>query len=275
VTYFLSFRTHNVGGAVVDPQLYQGNGAIPASGWVLVPPAQFRSLFAGKNVLFCTHGFNVSQQQGAKSLGLLDKYLKLSLPDIFVAVLWPGDSVIPVVDYPFEGNVAIDCGGRLATFCNDSCASAQSFSFVSHSLGARLVLQAVANLNRKAQSVCLAAAAINRDCLSSEYATAAKNSERISLLASREDYVLKIAFSIGDPFADLLHDDHTPFQMALGSEGPPMPPPQQVRPPWQISDQDNYGHSDYLPPTDPARWPHAADFMKRAFLAQPQTWPSS
>lgn len=114
-----------------------------------------------------------------------------------------------------------------------------------------------------------------RDCLSTEYAAAATKAERISLLASREDFVLKIAFNVGDPFADLLHDDHTPFQMALGSEGPPMPPPQQVRPPWQISDQDDYGHSDYLPPTDPARWPRAADFMKRAFLGQPQTWPSS
>jgi len=275
VTYFLNFRTQNVGGAVIDPQLYKGDATGPASSWVLIPPIQIPSHLAGKNILFGTHGFNVSQQQGAKSLGLLDKYLELSLPDVFVAILWPGDSVIPIVDYPFEGDVAIDCGGRLATFCNDSCASAQTLSFVSHSLGARLVLQAVANLNRKAQSVCLAAAAINRDCLSTEYAAAATKAERISLLASREDFVLKIAFSVGDPFADLLHDDHTPFQMALGSEGPPIPPPQQVRPPWQISDQDDYGHSDYLPPTDPARWPRAADFMKRAFLGQPQTWPSS
>ena len=70
-------------------------------------------------------------------------------------MLWPGDSIIPIVDYPIEGNVAMQSGDFLAEFCNTSCASAQSFSFASHSLGARFVLQAVAKLNRKAQSVCL------------------------------------------------------------------------------------------------------------------------
>jgi Alpha/beta hydrolase of unknown function (DUF900) len=217
----------------------------------------------------------VSQYAGANSLGLLDKYLKLSSPNVFIGVLWPGDRVIRIVNYPFEGNVAIDCGARLATFCNESCSSAQSISFMSHSIGARVVLQAVVQLDRKAQSVCLAAAAINRDRLTSEYAAAAKNSERISLLASREDDVLKVAFVIGDPFADLLHDDHTPFQPALGFSGPPMPAPPEVRTPWQIGDQDDYGHSDYLPPKDPTRWPRAADFMKRDFLGQSQSWPSS
>ena len=274
MTYFLNFRTKNVGGAVTDPVLYEGDGTAPASGWSLIPAARIPSLFAGKSILFATHGFNVSQQQGANSLGLLDNYLNLTSSNLFVGMLWPGDSIIPIVDYPFEGSVAMDCGTRLAKFCKDFCGSAQALSFVSHSLGARFVLQAVTNLSRKAQSVCLAAAAINRDALTTEYAAAARNSERISLLASREDDVLKIAFSVGDPFADLLHDDHTPFEIALGSDGPPTPAPSPVLSPWQINDQDDYGHSDYLPPTDPTRWPRAVDFMKRAFLGQPQTWPS-
>lgn len=275
MTYFLNFRTHNVGGAVIDPTLWEGDGTTRAKQWQSLSDTQIASLFRGSNILFATHGFNVSQKDGAVSLGALDNYLKLSAPNVFVAMLWPGDAIIPIVDYPFEGGVAMDCGGRLATFCDNSCHSAQSLSFFSHSLGARFVLQAVADItSRKARSVCMAAAAINRDCLTTEYVNAAKNSERISLLASREDDVLKIAFAAGDPFADLLHDDHTPFQIALGSDGPPLPPPQPVNYPWQIPDAADYGHSDYLPPTDPTRWPNAADFMKRAFLGQPQTWPS-
>jgi hypothetical protein len=274
VTYFLNFRTRNVGGAVTDPALYQGDGTAPATGWLSVAAAQIPSLFAGKNILFATHGFNVSQQDGANALGLLDAYLNLAPPTLFVGMLWPGDCIIPIVDYPFEGSVAMDCGARLARFCDESCASAQSLSFASHSLGARFVLNAVANLTgRKAQSICMAAAAIDRDCLTTEYAAAAENCEKISLLASRQDYVLKIAFTVGDPFADLLHDDHTPFQAALGSDGPPTPAIPPVLAPWQISNDDDYGHSDYLPPTDPARWPRAADFIKRAFLGQPQIWP--
>jgi hypothetical protein len=281
MTYFLNFRTRNVGGAVIDPQLLEGDGTITPLRWSVVSATQTPARFVGRNVLFAAHGFNVSQQQGACSLGLLDKYLKLTSPDVFVGVLWPGDSVLPIVDYPSEGGVAQDCGGRLAAFCNDACAKAQSLSFVSHSLGARLVLEAVARLNRKAQSVCLTAAAINRDCLVTEYSDAAVNSERISILASRQDMVLKVAFSIGDPLADLLHDDHTPFEIALGLQGPPTPAAPPVRSPWQIGDRDNYGHSSYLPPSTvvalppppKTQWPRAADFMMRAFLGQPQTWP--
>jgi hypothetical protein len=34
----------------------------------------------------------------------------------------------------------------------------------------------------------------------------------------------------------------------------------------KISDKDDYGHSDYLPPTAPNKWPRAADFMSERFL---------
>lgn len=278
MTLFLNFRTKSVGGAVnPNPQLYDGLGDRAQPGWTLIPSARLKATFAGKSVLFGVHGFNVNQSSGAVSLGLLGHYLALSGTDLFVAVLWPGDSVIPVVDYPFEGNVAMDCGQRLAAFCSDFCSTAQSISFVSHSLGARLVLEAVSNLSRKASTVCLTAAAVNRDCLTAEYAAAASNAEQISILASREDKVLKLAFPIGDPLSLLLHADHTPFQIALGSEGPPTPAPALVRPPWQISDsepQGDYDHGDYLPPATPSKWPRIADFMKRAFLEQRQTWPA-
>jgi len=277
MTFFLSFRTRPVGGAVnTNPRLYQGLGSGDTPGWSIVPPERRGAVFAGKSVLFGVHGFNVNQSEGTVAMGLLDNYLALTGSSVFVGVLWPGDSVIPIVDYPFEGSVAIDCGGGLADFCNTCCSAAQGVSFLSHSLGARVVLEAVSRLNQKAKSVCLTAAAINRDCLTTQYATAADKSERISLLASREDMVLKLAFSAGDPFADLLHDDHTPFQKALGLEGPPTPALPQVRAPWQISDLDptgDYGHSDYLPPKDPGKWPRVADFMKRAFLDQQQSWP--
>ena len=281
MTYFLNFRTQGVGGAVVDPYFLEGDGTADPPNLSLVPWALVPSIVAGKNLLFAAHGFNVSYTGGACSLGSLDNYLNLAAPNLFIGILWPGDFWLPIVDYPFEGGVALDCGGRLAKRCNVWCAGAQSLSFLSHSLGARLVLEAIARLDRKARSVCLTAAAINRDCLTTVYSVAAGNCELISVLASREDDVLKIAFSIGDPFADLLHDDHTPFRTALGFDGPPTPAAQPVRFPWQIPNRDDYGHHDYLPPAlatplpppPGIRWPQAADFMKRAFFSQPQTWP--
>jgi hypothetical protein len=272
MTYFLNFRTRGIGGAVVDPYLLEGDGTASPPALSVVPWARLTAIVANKNLLFATHGFNVSYQDGAHSLGLLARYLNLVSPHLFIGMLWPGDSWLPVVDYPFEGDVALDCGRRLAAFCNASCASAQSLSFLSHSLGARVVLEAIAHLGRMAQSVCLTAAAINRNCLTTQYSNAAGNSALVSILASHKDDVLKIAFSLGDPFADLLHDDHTPFQPALGFDGPPPPAAPPVRYPWQIPDRDDFGHHDYLP-SDRTKWPQAADFMKRAFLGQPQSWP--
>ena len=281
MTYFLNFRSRGVGGPVVDPYLLEGDGTAAPPALSVISWAQVPSIVAGKNLLFATHGFNVPYQDGACSLGLLDRYLNLAAPDLFIGMLWPGDAWLPIVDYPFEGGVAEDCGKRLATFCNEWCARAQSLSFLSHSLGARFVLEGITHLDREAQSVCLTAPAINRDCLTTNYSGAAGNSALISILASHEDVVLKIAYSLGDPFADLLHDDHTPFQPALGSGGPPTPAAQPIQYPWQIPDGDDYGHHDYLPPNKAialppppgTKWPRAADFMKRAFFGQPQTWP--
>ena len=129
-------------------------------------------------------------------------------------------------------------------------------------------------LDRPAKSVCLTAPAVNRDCLSTEYAQSKDNAEAISILASHNDWVLSVAFRIGDPISDFLHHDHEYFQRALGYSGPPVPAPPPIMPPWQISDSDNFGHGDYLPPGDAGKWQLSAEFMARAFRGQPQNWPN-
>jgi Alpha/beta hydrolase of unknown function (DUF900) len=270
MTLFLNFRSQGVGGPVVTPYLLTGDGAAAPPALSVVPWAQVNALVASKSILFATHGFNVSYQDGANSLELLGRYLALSGPFLYIGILWPGDAWIPVVDYPFEGDVAIDCGNRLAAFCNQWCAGAHDLSFASHSLGARLVLQAVASLGRRVKLLCLMAGAINCDALNAQYARAAANCDRIVALASHCDNVLKIAFTIGDPFADMLNQDHEPFQAALGYNGPP--PPTVVQPPWQIADQQDYGHGDYMPPGDRWQWP--ADFVRRNLYGQPLIWPT-
>jgi len=177
MTYFVNCRSQAVGGSVVDPYVLEGDGTadppmLRAVGW-----SELQTLVAGRNILIATHGFNVSYQGGACSLGNLDAYLNslggLTATDLYLGLLWPGDFWIPVINYPFEGNHAIDSGKRVAAFCNNQLAPAQSISFASHSLGARVVLQAVMGMSRRARSVCLMAAAINRDCLVGEYADAA------------------------------------------------------------------------------------------------------
>jgi hypothetical protein len=172
-TCFLNFRAQSVGGPVVDPYLLQGDGTADPLMLSVVPWPRVSQVVSGKNLLFVTHGFNVSYQGGAAALELLARYLALPASYQFIGMLWPGDAAIPIIDYPFEGGPAMDSGRKLADFCNQWCAGAQSLSFVSHSLGARMVLQGIAGLNRRVRLLCMMAGAINRDCLTAEYSIAA------------------------------------------------------------------------------------------------------
>ena len=151
--------------------------------------------------------------------------------------------------------------------------AAESISFASHSLGARLVLEALVHLDRRERMVCLMAGAINRDCLLTEYAFATNMADQIFILASHNDSVLRVAFQIGDPISNVLDHDHGFFQKALGYDGPPSPADAPVVPPWQIPDAANYGHGSYLPSADVARWVPVANFIGRAFRGQAQPSP--
>jgi hypothetical protein len=273
MTYFLNFRAQPVGGYGKDPVLFQGDGTTDPPALAIIPESQYRQILYGKRILFATHGFNVNYRAGARALGKLDQYLGLGDPALFIGMLWPGDSWLPVVDYPFEGNVAIDCGKRLAAFCNAYCTTARSLSFMSHSLGARLLLAALLHVDRDVDLLCIMAGAINRNCLTAEYAEALHNVRTVVGLSSHKDDVLKLAYAVGDPIADLLHDDHTPFQAALGYDGPALPAPPDVLWPWQIPDLPPYTHGDYLPSDGTTLWQRPANFLKAAFLGRPRPWP--
>lgn len=149
-------------------------------------------------------------------MGRLDARLAFDESALFIGILWPGDAWLPVVNYPFEGNDANRCGRLLAGFCDRWLGNARSISFASHSLGARLILTAAQKMSRRPHLLCLTAAAIDRDCLSAEFKAAARKADHISVLASRRDWVLKVAFRIGDPISDLLQDDSITANRALG-----------------------------------------------------------
>ena len=273
MTFYLNFRSQAVAGSVVDPYLIQGDQAIPPN-VTTVPLPVVDGFFGGKDLLFAVHGFNVDYRTAVSSFAVLDRALALGDSSVMIGVLWPGDWWIPAVNYPFEGSDAMDCGRRLAGYCAAHFASARSISFLSHSLGARLVLEAVSNLPRRIRLICLTAGAINRSCLEAEYAAAARNADQICVLSSHEDTVLKLAYPIGDPISNILHDDHTFFERALGYDGPSNASRTLVHGPWQIPDDYNYKHSSYLPSADPPRWPRIAEYTRRAFFGEPQVPPS-
>ena len=96
----------------------------------------------------------------------------------------------------------------------------------------------------------------------------------MSLLASHEDDVLKIAFTIGDPFADLLNDDHTPFPARARLWRAVAPRAgTNSRHRGRSPNSEDYGHGDYLPSDVDDKWKKVADFMRLTFLRLPSPWP--
>jgi len=276
VTYYVNLRAGPYG-AVCDPYVLEGDGTAAAPAMTSVSWNAVPYLAKGKHVLLATHGFNVSYESGLASLGHLEAVLEMQPNELFLGVLWPGDWVIPAVNYPFEDKIASHGGALLGGFCNRWLASAASLSFLSHSLGARVVLEAIKASTRPVRRACITAGAVNADCLDAEYQAAAKNCGEIRTLSSMEDLVLKLAYPPGDFVADMLDPDHKQFEPALGRGGPIDPWPTGVRPS-EIADQASYDHGDYFPPSASplpagAKWRAAVGFMAAAFRGQPASWP--
>ena len=220
-------------------------------GTSLVSTQEFAARVRGLDLVLATHGFNVGRAAGIRCLSCWAPCLRLPDTSLFAGVLWAGDSkYLPVISYPSEGDQAIASGRLLAAFLNREALAAASISFVSHSLGARTMLEAVRHLRRTARRLILMAGAIEDDCLEREYRDAAANAERICTLASRQDRVLQFAFPLGNPIGQILMHGHPYFETALGREGPEQAiAPRQRGGAWQIPDAWCYGHGDYLPDT--------------------------
>lgn len=244
MTWFLNLRQYGTGGGVADKvKVMDGAGTLYPG-----VPAQFLQDIRGRDVLLATHGFAVSQKAGIRELTEWESVLDLGANGVFVGVLWPGDSCwLPFLHYPEEYREADASGDLLAPFLEANLTSAASLSFSSHSLGARMVLQAVSGLQTiHPRRVMLMAGAIDADCLTTEYAKAAQAIADIAVLASREDWILEFAFPVGNPVAALITPGHPYYTSALGREGPPPPRPDKVTGLWQLPDSWNYGHLDYL-----------------------------
>ncbi len=244
--WFLSTRIQSIGGPVGPVKII--DAARP--GFVGDLTSDLLNAVHGQDVFFATHGFEVNQAEGISHLTYWLQNLQIGTA-VPIGILWPGDCIVPIcVDYIWEGSEAIATGKLLATFLNEVLTGAASFSFASHSLGARVVLQTIAGLDGpKVRRVLLMAGAIDDDCLTNEYAGTVTKSSGISILASLEDDVLGLAFPLGNPLQRFIDHSHPYFRTALGRSGPATPypsaPPLQSN--WQIPQDLNYGHHDYLP----------------------------
>jgi Alpha/beta hydrolase of unknown function (DUF900) len=239
MTWFLDLRADGAGGNPAREVTVRQDTDI------LFNLDAFLEKVRGRDVLLGTHGFNVNRHDGIRSLTAWSDLLQLGDSALFIGVLWPGDSRwAPVVDYPFEGGEARDSGRLLAPFLDNYFSEAASLSFASHSLGARMVLETIRRMSRRVRRLTLMAGAIEDNCLVREYRDVPARVDEISVLASRGDDVLKLAFPIGNILGGIIYRGHPYWHGALGHDGPEARSP--VRAGWQIPHNWAYGHGNYL-----------------------------
>jgi alpha/beta hydrolase family protein DUF900 len=256
ITRFLDTRAlwsgGDVFGEVQSKQWTGGAGFSDQSMYVDLALPDLKTFIYGKDVLIATHGFNVSRADGIQTLATWSGLLTLAPNAVFLGLLWPGDSdSLHALSYPVEPKNAMDSGTMIGQYLDANFGSASSISLVSHSLGARVLLQAIRTMaTRTVRRAILMAGAIPDDTLTDEFADVPAKIADISILASMEDDVLKWAFPLGNFVGEIVGKDHPWWQSALGRTGPATPPA-HFDPPFQIPDGWNYGHGNYLGLTGP------------------------
>ncbi|HWA95012.1 MAG TPA: alpha/beta hydrolase [Terracidiphilus sp.] len=251
MTRFLDVRMHPVGGELAaQVSLFQGTDIGNYTGMAL---GDLLAQINGRHVFLVAHGFNVNRADGIACLANWETLLQPQEPAVFLGLLWPGDSVwAHGLDYPSEPRVANNAGRLVAQFIDTNFGGAASISLASHSLGARVVLETAQQMKHGLRRVILMAPAIDDNCLATEFSTAAAHAEAISVLASKKDTVLSGLFPLGNFFAGILTVGHPWWHAALGHTGPAGSVPANFVPPYQIPDNWNFNHGDYLLISQPA-----------------------
>jgi predicted alpha/beta hydrolase family esterase len=249
--YLLDFRESEVGGAIVPGRI------VPEPGL-----GDELQLVAETRLIFLVHGYNVNRANGKQSLMRLAQRLS-TVTSIsgagLVAVLWPGDHWTRAVSYSFEGRDADDSAMELVRYVDRVVTRNTALSFVSHSLGARVVMESVKGLKGKGYhigQICLMAPAIDDSSLADPrvYQIASAVSDRTAVLASRQDKTLRYAYPAGDLLQAFVFFWKEEIDLALGYHGPrksgthPVPAKVYAE---QIPDVRKSDHGHYIPAAPP------------------------
>lgn len=251
--WFIDLRALARGGPVASAPHYRQS---PSQ--AIEDPSGLARDSAGRHVTLVTHGFNVNGPDGQSDITDWVAMMPTDESQLRVGVLWPGDSRwLPVLDYPFEDDEAIQSGHLLATVVSKVLSGAASITLVSHSLGARVMLEAAQQIDMPIKEMILMAAAVDDNSLQDRYQGRLDHVGRILGLASTCDSVLALAFPFGNPIAGLVSRGHPYWRGALGRFGPQGPTLGNVSASWVLDQGSNYGHGTYIGPgRAPATPPH-------------------
>ena len=210
------------------------------------------------------HGYNNSHKQARASYARFRWWLGRAAANPRVLELhWPGNSVnwkylprlsmaLGAASYWRQPDMAVKCGRTLASWLERAPNGAR-FVLVGHSMGCRLILEALRNLQtgerrRRIAGVCLMAAAVPiRMVERHDLGPVPRDRARWRVLFSRGDNVLKGAFPIGQAAA---FDSF--FSRAVGYTGEPkvrwsaVGKCEEMHEPWNYR-ENYYNHGWYWP----------------------------
>jgi pimeloyl-ACP methyl ester carboxylesterase len=253
--YILSFRADKVGGPVTSGSLWRpdGNEDIRWDDHL----ADLTAATRGNPVLVLLHGYNNDYKEGRLRLTrYMDMLAVGGYTGIMLATLWPGDGWAKALTYPFEGRDADDTADSLFKWLITNVDASARISFVAHSLGSRVAMNTAQQLAHRPggpalDRICLMAPAIDNDSLGRVGTTCYKDAtlaaDRIAVLASEEDLVLRFAYPLGDLTQTVLYGER--WQRALGRTGPTEREPTvvaRIEPVPKSNPPRDIDHGDYL-----------------------------
>jgi esterase/lipase superfamily enzyme len=290
--FILSLRDQEMGGAVTSGHLYR----VTDDGRLMDGEADLqeftRITCAGtQRLLVFLHGFNNTYDAGRRSLTqYMDLMAAGGIEHVMLAVLWPGDGWAKALSYPFEGHDADDSARALCRWLTINVDRNARVSFIAHSLGCRVAMEAAQRLvwsggGPRLDRICLLAPAIDNDSLgkicAAGYRDATLAAERVAVLASREDRVLRFSYPLGDLAQTFLYGER--WGKALGRTGPDERDAEvlaKIEPVPKADASRNIDHHDYLGLAQEDTPPHTRSESEKFALqffqpADKTAWPAT
>ncbi|MEO1766324.1 alpha/beta fold hydrolase [Thiobacter aerophilum] len=252
--YCLHLRDSAVGGPVVSGRLYRFVNGVEVDWDAQLP--EFTASTRGQRLLVLLHGYNVSRSEGRASLArYMDLLAAQGLSDPMLAVLWPGDGWAKALSYPFEGRDADDSAEVLWKWLSTHLKPGTRVAFAGHSLGCRVAMATARRLalagTLRLDRIVLMAPAIDNDSLGQSgrfgYREGTLGAERVAVLASEQDWVLRFAYPLGDLTQTILFGER--WGRALGLSGPVERDPEvlaRLEPVPRADPAYHVDHGDYL-----------------------------
>lgn len=176
----------------------------------------------GKRILVLVHGYRNDKEDVAGAYTSVVEMMglsKLLAPepngyDLVLGYMWPGGWAR--ISFPIAVVRANRSAKRFHSLLQALSAAATDLDVQTHSLGARVALEAIERGEAGVRNLYLLASAIDNESVEveEEYYEPAQECSRVYVMHSANDSVLKIAYRIGDL------PDH---DKALGAEGPQRP----------------------------------------------------